>query len=100
MYGQQDYFSVNVVGLQTFDDYFIILFSGLGTFGSSCETLKQFATVTVNWPDITSIIRSMNSMYDALKEMLDFFDMIRDALKKVFCMVNPLEALAELEIVE
>ena len=37
-------------------------------------------------------------MYDALKEMLDFFDMIRDALKKDFCMVNPLEALAELEI--
>ena len=78
----------------------MFLFSGLGTLGSACATVKRFTEVDVNWPDISGIINSMDSIYDALKPMLDFFNKIRDALKKDLCIPNPIEALAELELVE
>ena len=53
-----------------------------------------------NWPNIDPIVSGIDSVYNALEPMLDFFDDLSDVLNEKLCIPNPFELLAEWEFVE
>ena len=80
--------------------WWFIFFVALGHIGSVCSTLKSVTDITISWPDISGIKAALDSVYNALKPILDFFDEIRKALQERLCIPDPLEALREWELLE
>ena len=76
------------------------LIAGLRHIGSVCDHVQKITDIPLQWPDLTHIKIGIDDVYSALRPILDFFQQIRSALSQDLCIPNPLEALAEWELIE
>ena len=74
----------------------ILLSAALGHIDSVCDTIGEAAEKIKSWPDLSGIQSGLESVYDKLKPILDFFDKVEDALKKEICIPD----ITEQEFIE
>jgi len=58
----------------------------LGHIASICDEIDVIAEKVKQWPDLSGIESALDSVYDSLKPMLDFFQKVGEALKKRICI--------------
>ena len=75
------------------------LIAGFEEIGSVCDDVKKITDIPLQWPDLTRIKSGIDDVYSALRPILGFFQQIRSALSQDLCIPNPLEALAEWELI-
>lgn len=63
-----------------------LFFSALGHIASICDEIDVIAEKVKQWPDLSGIESALDSVYDSLKPMLDFFQKVGEALKKRICI--------------
>ena len=74
----------------------ILLSAALGHIDSVCDTIGEATEKIKSWPDLSGIQSGLESVYDKLKPILDFFDKVEDALKKEICIPD----ITEQEFIE
>ena len=68
----------------------------MGHIDSVCDTIGEATEKIKSWPDLSGIQSGLESVYDKLKPILDFFDKVEDALKKEICIPD----ITEQEFIE
>ena len=72
-------------------DYLLISISALGRVGSSCSTVKSFIDKAKRWPNLDAIRNGINSMYNSIRPIVDFFNSLTSILNRKACVPNVIE---------